>query len=49
MKYICLGYIDEKMWEGMSEKEQKKFVDECFAYDAELTKKDHMIDRKSVV
>ena len=43
MKYICLGYIDEKMWEGMSEKEQKNFVDECFAYDAELTKKDHMI------
>lgn len=36
MKYICLGYLDEKMWDGMSDQEQKKFVDECIAYDAEL-------------
>ncbi len=36
MKYICLGYLAENMWDGMSDKEQKQFVDECFAYDAEL-------------
>ena len=36
MKYICLGYLAENMWDGMSGKEQKQFVDECFAYDAEL-------------
>ncbi|HLF19867.1 MAG TPA: hypothetical protein VI704_03665 [Bacteroidota bacterium] len=33
MKYICLGYLDEKLWDGMSEREQKTFVDECLAYD----------------
>ena len=32
MKYICLGYFDEKKWETMSESEQKAFMDECFAY-----------------
>lgn len=42
MKYICLGYIDEKMWEGMSEQEQKAFVDACFAYDKELLKNGNM-------
>ncbi|MHB1048633.1 MAG: YciI family protein [Bacteroidota bacterium] len=41
MKYICLGYLEENMWDGMSDKEQKKFVDECFAYDAELRKNGH--------
>jgi len=38
MKYICLGYLEERMWDGWSEKDQKNFVDECFAYDAELRK-----------
>ena len=36
MKYVCLGYYDEKMWEGMSESEKNTFVDECFAYDDRL-------------
>ena len=36
MKYICLGYISENMWDGMSEREQKTFVDDCLAYDREL-------------
>lgn len=43
MKYICLGYFDEKLWDGMSEREQKTFVDECFGYDRELRKNGHMI------
>jgi hypothetical protein len=41
MKYICLGYIQEKMWDGMSEQQQKQFVDDCLAYDAELKKNGH--------
>ncbi len=24
MKYICLGYMDEKKWETMSESEQRR-------------------------
>ncbi len=43
MKYICLGYFDEKLWESMSEREQKTFVDDCFAYDSKLAKNGHMV------
>jgi hypothetical protein len=43
MKYICLGYIDEKMWDGWSEQKQKNFVDKCTAYDKELRKNGNFI------
>ena len=33
MKYFCLGYIEEKKWETMSECERNAMLDECFAYD----------------
>jgi len=38
MKYICLGYLDEKNWETMSESELNALVDECFAYEDLLRK-----------
>ena len=41
MKYICLGYIEEKKWETMSEGERNAFVDGCFAYDDVLRKNGH--------
>lgn len=41
MKFICLGYIDEKKWENISEEERNARVDECFAYDDELRKNGH--------
>jgi len=41
MKYICLGYMDEKVWEKMSESEQQIFVDSCFSYDEELKRNGH--------
>src|SRR5512143_956667 len=41
MKYICLGYIEEKKWETMSEEERNAMMDECFAYDDELRKGGH--------
>jgi hypothetical protein len=43
MKYICLGYMEEKKWETMSESERNAFVDECFAYDDVLRKNGHFI------
>ena len=43
MKYICLGYFDEKKWEAMSESEQHAFFDECFAYDDVLHKNGHIV------
>ena len=41
MKYICLGYIDEKQWETVPETEQHAMMDECFAYDDVLRKGGH--------
>jgi hypothetical protein len=33
MKYVCLGYIEERKWEAMSESERNAMIDECFDYD----------------
>jgi hypothetical protein len=41
MKYICLGYLDGKKWETMSESEQNALIDECFVYDDVLRKNGH--------
>ena len=43
MKYICLGYIEEKKWEMMSESERNAMIDECFAYDDVLRKGGHFL------
>lgn len=42
MKYICLGYFRENMWDSMTELEQKTFMTDCFAYDRELQANGHM-------
>lgn len=36
MKYICLGYLEEKKWEALSESEREAFIKECFTYDEVL-------------
>ena len=41
MKYICLGYMEEKKWETMSESERNAMLDDCFAYDDVLRKNGH--------
>jgi hypothetical protein len=41
MKYICLGYYDEKHWETLSESERNALMDECFAYDDVLRNGSH--------
>lgn len=43
MKYVCLGYYDEKSWETMSDSERNAFMDECFAYDDELRANGHIV------
>jgi hypothetical protein len=43
MKYICLGYIDERLWQSMAVGERNAFMDECFAYDDVLRKNGHFI------
>jgi hypothetical protein len=41
MKFVCLGYYDEKVWERMAEGERNAFVDECLGYDDLLRKNGH--------
>jgi hypothetical protein len=43
MKYICLGYMEEKKWETMSERERNTLIDECFTYDDSLRKNGHFV------
>ena len=43
MKYICLGYMDEKKWEAMTESGVNAFIDDCFAYDDVLRKNGHFV------
>ncbi len=42
MKFVCLGYIDEKKWESVSESEAHTMMDACFAYDDKLCENGHM-------
>jgi hypothetical protein len=42
MKFVCLGYYDDKKWATMSEAEQNARIDECFAYDDVLRKGGHI-------
>jgi hypothetical protein len=41
MKYIWLGYYDEKNWEAMPETEHDTSMEECFAYDDVAGKNGH--------
>jgi hypothetical protein len=41
MKFVCLGYYDEKAWLSASEQETNAFMDECFTYDDVLRKGGH--------
>jgi hypothetical protein len=43
MKYICLGYINEKEWASATEAEQQAMMDECFSYDDELKQNGHLV------
>ena len=43
LKFICLGYIDEKKWDALSKSEQDAMMKECFAYDDILRKNGHFV------
>ena len=43
MKFICLGYSEERKWDAMSESERQAFIEECFAYDDVLHKNGYFI------
>ena len=41
MKYVCLGYIDQALWDRVPETERNAAMDRCFAYDDELRRGGH--------
>jgi hypothetical protein len=43
MKYLGLGYLDEKKWKAMSKKEQEALIEECLAYDDGLRRNGRML------
>ena len=43
MRFICLGYADEKMWDKLSKNELDAMMEECFAYDDVLRKGGHFV------
>ncbi len=43
MKYVCLGFIDEKKFAALPEDEVKRMMEECFDYDDELRRGGHFI------
>lgn len=43
MKFICLGYLDESIWDRKTEEEQMQFMNECFDYDDELRRGGHVL------
>ena len=43
MKYVCLGYLDEKLWDSLPESEGNAIMDRCFAYQDELERGGHYV------
>lgn len=43
MKFICLGYLDESMWQDFSDEEAMQLMEKCFAYDDVLRRGGHFI------
>ena len=48
MKYICLGYMEEKKSESMTESERNSFMDQCFAYDDVLRENGNFVDGEAL-
>ncbi len=41
MKFVLLGYADEKMWDAMSSEVREAAIEECFTYDDALRRGGH--------
>jgi hypothetical protein len=48
MKYVCLGYLDEKSWDTLSEGERNALMDACFAYDDQLRAGGHFVGAEAL-
>jgi len=43
MKYVCLGFHEERFLSGMSDAQRADFVESCFAYKNELRRNGHLV------
>jgi hypothetical protein len=43
LRYMCLGFNNEKKWETMSETDRHNFLDACFTYDEMLKAKGYYV------
>lgn len=43
MKFVCMGCHDESAWDGLSDEEKQRLMEECFAYDDVLRKGGHFV------
>ncbi|GAA0363557.1 hypothetical protein GCM10009092_29960 [Bowmanella denitrificans] len=43
MKFICLGYLDESMWQDISDDEAAQLMEKCFEYDDVLRRGGHFL------
>ena len=48
MKYLCLGYHEEKAWQSMTDVERNALLQETFAYDQQLRKNGHCLGGKTL-
>ncbi len=44
MKYLCLGYHDEQVWQALPAAERESLVDESLAYEGLLRRNGHCLD-----
>jgi predicted lactoylglutathione lyase len=44
MKFLCLGYADEAIWDSLQKGEQEKLMEECFAFDETMHKNGQWVD-----
>jgi hypothetical protein len=43
MKFVCLGFIDEKRFAEVPQEDGQRMMEECFAYDDELRRGGHFL------
>lgn len=48
MKYLCLGYYDPEVFDGLSEEEQEAIARRCAPHDEELRATDRVLSQASL-
>ena len=43
MKFVCLGYIEESLWDSLPEDQRQRMMNECFDYDDHLRRGGHFV------